>query len=162
MNEYSDDKIFKNDPIYMKSLVGREVEIETVDKKIHRGTVYVIDPIFKTVVLHTNFRSEEEFQTVFILRHAIESLKTTSEVVKESYLKEPAEKQVASHINQKKLVTKWLKHMQIDVQESGDYLKIDDHLVIVPPYGPENCICNNTLILEQIQKLLKSLPEEFS
>lgn len=52
--------------------------------------------------------------------------------------------------------------MMIDVKESGDYLKIDDYLVIIPPYRADNCICNNTIILERIQKILNEMPEDYS
>ncbi|KAG5874099.1 hypothetical protein JTB14_005895 [Gonioctena quinquepunctata] len=157
----SQDRIFNNDPIFMKSLVGKKVEIRTVDNKTHIGIVYVIDPIFKTIVLHANLRNENDFETIFILHHAIESLKVLSDEVQVSYILEETKKDGPEHLARRMIVKKWLEHMFINVNESGDYLKIDDHLVIVPPYGPENCICNNTIILDRIQKILELMPQEF-
>ncbi|XP_056634061.1 gem-associated protein 6-like [Diorhabda carinulata] len=153
-----EDSIFNNDSIFMRSLLGKKVQINTVNEKSYIGVVYVIDPIFKTVVLHTDWKSANEHETVIILHHAIKSLEKLSDEVEESYLLEPIIS-VPQSVNKKTVVKKWLKKMMIDVKESGDYLKIDDHLLIVPPYGPENCICNNTIILEKIQKILQSLPE---
>ncbi|XP_028133884.2 gem-associated protein 6 [Diabrotica virgifera virgifera] len=156
MEEY--DKIFNNDPIYMKSLLGKQVKIKTVDSRTHSGIVYVIDPVFKTVVLHTNWKSNKDHDTLMIMHHAIESLEELPEPVNESYLEETSEH---NSKERKYAVKKWLKKMMINVKESGDYLKVDDHLVIVPPYGPENCICNNTIVLEKVQNILETMPKDF-
>ncbi|KAJ8918436.1 hypothetical protein NQ315_008133 [Exocentrus adspersus] len=161
MDNNPQDSIFNNDPIYMMSLVGKEVELVTVDNVAHQGTVYVIDPIYKTVVLHTNKKSIDEYETVFVLHHAIQSLKVLSSEANESYLRNVEPKSFAENDITKDILKKWLQHMFINVSESGNYLKIDDHLVIVPPYGPENCICNNTIILDRIQKIISLMPPDF-
>lgn len=158
-----EDPIFQNNPIYMKSLIGKSVEIKTVDNKAHSGLVYVIDPIFKTVVLHTNWKSDDDYETVIILKHAIVTLEVLSEEKNENYLGELSIPQLeCTKPNRKSIVKKWIKSMMIDVKESGDYLKIDDYLVIIPPYRADNCICNNTIILERIQKILNEMPEDYS
>ncbi|XP_023023182.1 uncharacterized protein [Leptinotarsa decemlineata] len=163
MDKYEQvDNVFHNDSVYMKSLVGKEVELKTIDGKTLLGIIYVIDPIFKTVVLHTNFRNEKDFQTIFVFHHAIEFLKIVSDEVEDSYVKEDNKNRGTDQSTRKRMVKKWLKQMLIDVNESGDYLKIEDHLVIVPPYEPANCICNNTMILERTQKVLQQMPQEYS
>ncbi|KAJ8975564.1 hypothetical protein NQ317_000248 [Molorchus minor] len=153
--EDSGDKIFNNDPIYMRSLVGKKVELDTTENVTYSGIVYVIDPIYKTIVLHTNWRSEYCHGTVFILFHAIKSLKVLK-------LLERVEEIPLANKEKKTSLKKWLKHMYIEVTESGDYLKIDDHLLIVPPYGPDNCISNNTIILDRVQKIINLMPPDFN
>ncbi|KAJ8954510.1 hypothetical protein NQ318_000741 [Aromia moschata] len=162
MDEF-EDKFFNNDPVYMKSLIGKKVEIKTIENVVHSGIVYVIDPIYKTTVLHTNWRSGENHDTVFVLYHAIQSLEVLCNEAEETYLKSTKVPQFDEHNEEKKsLLKKWLQHMYIEVTESGNYLKIDDHLLIVPPYGPENCISNNTIILERVQKIISLMPSDFS
>ncbi|XP_018569928.1 uncharacterized protein LOC108909937 [Anoplophora glabripennis] len=156
-----EDTIFNSDPIYMMHLVGKEVELITIENVTHIGTVYVIDPIYKTTVLHTNRKSFDEYETVFVLYHAIKSVKILSDKADESYLKSVEPKSFEDKDIKKNVLKKWLEHMFINVVESGDYLKIDDHLVIVPPYGSDNCICNNTIILDRIQKIISLMPPDF-
>nr|CAH7759822.1 unnamed protein product [Callosobruchus chinensis] len=156
----SADPLFNSDPIYMKSLIGKEIEVRTVSKKVYKGLVYVIDPIFKTVVLHCNRISENEHETVLILYHAIESLSLISDEVDQRYLQTPVET-ISSNITRKESLKKWLQHMQINVEESGDILRIDDHLIILPPYKLENCVSNNTIILERVRNILNQMPPDF-
>nr|CAI5842261.1 unnamed protein product [Callosobruchus analis] len=156
----SDDPLFNSDPIYMKSLIGKEIEVRTVNKKVYKGLVYVIDPIFKSVVLHCNRISETEYETVLILYHAIEGLFLISDEVDQKYL-QTSEEVVCSNITRKESLKKWLQHMQINVEESGDILKIDDHLIILPPYKLENCVSNNTIILERVRNIVNQMPPDF-
>lgn len=158
----AEDQIFNNDPVYMMSLVGKQVELTTIESVTYTGTVYVIDPIYKTTVLHTNRTAVDEYETVFVLHHAIKSLKVLSDEADESYLKIVEPKSFVDKDIKRNVLKRWLEHMFISVSESGDYLKIDDHLVIVPPYGPENCICNNTIILDRIQKIISLMPPGFT
>ncbi|CAH2004340.1 unnamed protein product [Acanthoscelides obtectus] len=157
--EHIVDPHFKEDPLYMKSLIGKEIEVKTVNKKAYKGFVYVIDPIFKTVVLHCNRKSESEYDTVIIMHHAIETLCVLSDEVNQWYLQTTKET-VNSNITRKDSVKKWLQHMQINVAESGDILKVDDHLIILPPYELENCVSNNTIILERVRNILDQMPPD--
>ncbi|KAJ8929679.1 hypothetical protein NQ314_017606 [Rhamnusium bicolor] len=101
-----EDKIFNNDPIYMRSLVGKKVELETVENVTHSGIVYVIDPIYKTVVLHSKLQSEVGNETIFVLYHAIKSLKVLSDEIEESYINKFEETQCSSDNGEKKNVLK--------------------------------------------------------
>lgn len=164
MNEESEtndkDLIFNNDPLYMLSLIGKNIKVELVDKQVYIGRVYVVDPVFKNVIIHEKISSEVHFLTRMILHHAIKSLTVLPEARLDSYVTDKSQKEENNTdvMSQKLLLKEWLKHMCLQVEESGDCLKIDDNLVIVPPYGPENCICNNTLILERIQNIILSMP----
>lgn len=46
------------------------------------------------------------------------------------------------------------KNNQIVVNENG-ILKISDQLIILPPYGSEQCISNDECLLETVKKIIK-------
>lgn len=157
------DKIFGNDALYMKSLIGRTVKITIVDEDSVSGTVYAIDPIYKTVVLHTNKTGGGKHDTVFVLHHAIKSLEVLPDAIDESYLERTLPVcDSAEAMLQKKRLKKWLQQMNINVDEVGDYLKIHDHLLIMPPYGIDNFICNNMTVLEKIRNIVSLMPKDFN
>lgn len=155
------DDIFNNDALYMLSLIGKHVQITTKDNKLLNGIVYVVDPVFKHLVIHQK-NSDLDFVTKIVLNHAIKSLTILPDEKIESYItsSEHQKTNLSSDITEqrKKGLKEYFQNMCLNVEESGDCLKIDDNLVIVPPYGPENCICNNTLVLERIQNIIISMP----
>lgn len=157
-----EDNIFKNDVIYMKSLIGRTVKITTANNQLICGTVYVIDPVYKTIVLHTKETAPSKPDTVFVLHHAIQSLEVDPGELDETYIKtEDTFMDTSQAVDEKKRLKKWLEQMYINVDEVGVYLKIDDHLLIMPPYGLDNCICNNIIILEKIRNIISLMPSDF-
>lgn len=157
-----EDKIFKNDPLYMKNLIGQTVEISTTHSQSIKGVVYVIDPIYKTIVLHTKESSPKKHDTVFILYHAIKSLVLLAGGCDETYLERqaPIEENVNSSAEKRRL-KKWLQQMYINVEEAGEYLKIDDHLLILPPYGLSNCVSSNIIVLEKMRNIISLMPADF-
>lgn len=157
-----EDNIFKNNVTYMKSLLGRTVKITTAENQSICGTVYVIDPVYKTIVLHTKETALSKPDTVFVLHHAIQSLEVLPGEVDETYLKtEEHFMDTSQTVSEKRRLKKWLQQMYINVEEVGEYLKIDDHLLIMPPYGLDNCICNNVIILEKIRNIISLMPSDF-
>ncbi|XP_066138190.1 gem-associated protein 6-like [Euwallacea fornicatus] len=157
-----EDKIFRNDPTYMKSLIGKTVHVRTIKNEVYTGVVYVIDPIYKTLVLHTKETSPDKHDTVLILYVAIQSLEVLSQPIKESYLTKERPRVITDETTrEKQRLKKWLQKMYINTDEIGDYLKIDDNLLIMPPYGLDNCICSNTIVLEKIKNIMCLMPEEF-
>ncbi|CAH0557515.1 unnamed protein product [Brassicogethes aeneus] len=159
--ETEEDSIFNNDPIYMKSLIGKKIKIKTVEETYQEGIVYVIDPIFKTVVLFCKLVNGNGREYSLFPHHAIESLEILSNDVNLSGFP-TNEESLENCVEKKEKLKRWLRHMFINFAESGDNIKIDDHLVIVPPYGIDNCICNNMIVLDKIQKIISLMPSEFS
>lgn len=49
------------------------------------------------------------------------------------------------------------KNNQPVVNENG-VLKISDELIIMPPYGSEQCVSNNKYLLETVKNIIKSIP----
>lgn len=54
---------------------------------------------------------------------------------------------------------KWLEDNAVPISESDKQLKLDDILTIDPPYGLEQVMSSNEIVLERIQNLVKSMPE---
>lgn len=153
---------FNNDVLYMYSLIGKTVQITLLNNEILQGIVYVIDPIYKNIVIHERSFPDLQFVTKIVLYHAIKSMtvlpvgRIEQYITKNEHIKTNINSDTLKH--RKKVLKECFQNMYLHVEESGDCLKIDDNLVILPPYGPENCICNNTLILERIQNIMISMP----
>ncbi|RZB39282.1 Gemin6 domain containing protein [Asbolus verrucosus] len=153
-----EDTIFNDNVLYMKSLIGKTVSVETVDNQCHNGTVYVIDPVYKTVVL-VNKESEPNLE--FVLYRAIKSFKVLSDATDEDFLHNSDGVCTEEALQIKLKLVKWLKHMFIDVKEDGDLLRVEDHLTIGAPYGKEDCMCDNTIVLERIRNIIDLMPQDF-
>ncbi|XP_044266854.1 uncharacterized protein LOC123012785 [Tribolium madens] len=153
-----EDPIFNNDVLCMKSLIGKSVNIETIDKCIHEGIVYVVDPVYKTVVL----LDESTKSLEFVLFHAIKSFNVTSDEQNDKLLQTPTKLLNSEESVRKKMkLMKWLKLLMINVTEDGELLRVDEHLSIGPPYGINDCMCDNTIVLERIRKIIGLMPPEF-
>ncbi|XP_015600758.1 gem-associated protein 6-like [Cephus cinctus] len=155
-------KVFKNDPLLFKSYVNKKVIIITQDKNTHTGIVYTIDPVSESVVL-LNPGVDDKMQMKIIIGHAIKDIIESSEPnpspIPELFLA-PSVKLPASVVSAKKeKIKKFLLENRFPVLEDKEILQIEGVLSIEPPYGLEQCICNNEIILARIQSLLSDLME---
>ncbi|KAK9869485.1 hypothetical protein WA026_003239 [Henosepilachna vigintioctopunctata] len=154
-----DFECIKDDVFFQKSLIGKRVKIKTADNVFFEGIVYVIDPVYKTVILCDN----EKIRLFVYL--SIECLEVLSEeVIEPSFLLEPKQNDIGDWKNikeRRERLCKWLKHMLINVKEEGEVLKVEEYLIIGPPYTQETCYCDNTIILERIRNILNMMPDEF-
>ncbi|CAH1369207.1 unnamed protein product [Tenebrio molitor] len=154
-----EDKFFNNDVLYMKNLIGKSVLVETIDNRNHAGCVYVIDPVYKTIVLINKATNCLEF----LLHHAVKSFTILSDAKNEDFLREVKKTISIEDSTQKKLkLIKWLKHMFINVKEDGNLLRVEDHLVIDAPYGKDECMCDNMIVLERIRNIIDLMPPDFA
>lgn len=153
-------KVFKNDPKYFKSLLNKTVEIVTVDGKIHKGKVYVVDPVSESIVTITN--SEDRCNVNIYVGHAIKSFKICNH--NEQINTDSTNKQYKEDTEELKLkrlnIKSWLIKNLVDVQEDGLTLKVGDgeYLFIEPPYDNEHCYCSNTIILQRLREILNKMP----
>uniref|UniRef100_A0A1B6MFX3 AD domain-containing protein n=1 Tax=Graphocephala atropunctata TaxID=36148 RepID=A0A1B6MFX3_9HEMI len=157
-------KVFTNDPIHFKSLVNAVVEVETVnDSEVHKGILFTIDPVSETVILLNPVENNLKMEVIlgFNVKN-IKSVQTTGvpgipdNLFKEDWAKYISEEEV----EQKRLKLKeWLVKNTIPITESGKVLKLADMLSIEPPYGPQQCMSSNEIVLNKIQNLIKSMPE---
>lgn len=65
------------------------------------------------------------------------------------------------YTNEKKqAIQKWLAKNLLPVVDVDGILQVHSgQLSITPPYGPEDCVSNNSIILGRIQHLLSNLPK---
>ena len=54
-------------------------------------------------------------------------------------------------------VRRWLEENRVPVEEDGEDLRVAGVLTIRTPYGPEDCISSNQIILDRIQRLIQGL-----
>lgn len=59
-------------------------------------------------------------------------------------------------------VRRWLEKNRVPVQEDGEQLTVAGALTLAAPYGPDDCSSSNQIILDRIQKLLRSDPHHLS
>uniref|UniRef100_A0A1B6JC68 AD domain-containing protein n=1 Tax=Homalodisca liturata TaxID=320908 RepID=A0A1B6JC68_9HEMI len=158
-------RVFTNDPIHFKSLVNSIVEVETVHGSgTHKGILFTIDPVSETVILLDPV--EDYLNMKIITGLNVKNIKciqsTNVPKIPDNLFKEDW----AKYISEEELESKriklrdWLLKNTIPIIESGKTLKLsDDMLIIEPPYGPEQCMSSNEIVLSKIQNLVKSMPE---
>ncbi|XP_060536308.1 uncharacterized protein LOC132708174 [Cylas formicarius] len=154
------EQLFTN-PIEMKKLIGRIVKINTVENLCYTGTLCIMDPIYKTLILQNKEADSNKMETVFILYHSFKSLEILSENIDEAFIKKQGTTRFVN-ITEKQRIKKWLQQRFIIVEDVEDYLKIDNNLIILPPFTVESCISNNTIILENIRNIISLMPKDFN
>lgn len=155
--------IFNDDPEYMKSLIGKSVEVTTTYNHTYKGIVYVIDPDSKTLVLAIPQSDAVHFDMELILYHSITSFKTLSnDTIVSEFLFENEVPTLTEELEEKKKrLKRWLQQNLLDVSEEGDQLIIGKACIIEYPYGPEQCLCDNIVILERTRALIERMPNDF-
>lgn len=99
----------------------------------------------------------EKTRMKIVMRPAIKNIECTFD--KEVFLPEmfaapPVHYSEEELVKRKNLVTNVLLKNRFPITEEKGVLSIEDTVRIEPPYGPENCICLNSIILNRIQTLL--------
>lgn len=155
-----EDSFFKNSSKYMKSLIGKTATVTTIENKPYSGTVYVIDPVSKTLVLSSK-AAEGKQDLDFIMYHSIKTFEVTSDAVHSVTNEEVTDDAVEDSpelLTRRKRLLEWLRRNLIEVEEKGSSLVLADQSVITPPYGPEQCMCSNTIVLERIRTIISNMP----
>ncbi|XP_020282080.1 gem-associated protein 6-like, partial [Pseudomyrmex gracilis] len=149
--------VYKNDPILFVNYVGKEVKIITKDENIHSGIVYTIDPVSDSIVLlHTTKSTKYSLKIIF--GHAVKNINVIAEtttIIPELFLQNLPCKELSQELiaKRKDIVVKVLSDSRFPVSEKNNTLLIEDIMVIEPPYYPENCKCNNSIVLSRIQNI---------
>ena len=92
---------------------------------------------------------------VIVLGHTIKKIEILSEpetVIPELFVAEKVAENVA--LQRKERIKKVLMENRFPVTETDDVIHIKDTVRIEPPYGIENCISTNSIILSRIQTIL--------
>lgn len=59
----------------------------------------------------------------------------------------------------KQKLKSWLCQNRIPVEEDGELLRLKDALQIHPPYGKDQCLSGNEIILGRVQDLIGTMPD---
>lgn len=158
-------QLFDNDCMFLKSMIGRIVKVNTVERTSYFGIVYVIDPVRKTMVLHSKERKlsngTSNGKTIFIFLHVVENIEVlTNNVIKKYLLHNEPNNVNGNMIFERERVKRWLENMYLEAEEEGDYLKLGD-MLILPPFGVDNIVSNNIEAVEKVRKVLSLMPAEF-
>lgn len=54
---------------------------------------------------------------------------------------------------------RWFQKNRVPVEEDGTELKVAGVLTVQAPYGPDDCCSANQIILDRIQRLIRSQPD---
>ncbi|KAK7866299.1 hypothetical protein R5R35_007127 [Gryllus longicercus] len=159
MNTYVAD-IFKDDSFHLKKFIGKNVIVTTIHNECQKGIVYTIDPITESIILVNN--KDGKISLDVIMRHilkAIEILDSSDHsVMLNSIFSIPDTWYTKEQVNNRKAkVMQLLDKHRVPYVETEEVLKIHDTLEIHPPYGIEQCVSNNTVILSRVQSLLASV-----
>lgn len=144
-----------------------QVSILTEDGIEHVGFVYTVDPVSETYIL-ANFDSEKT-KIDLIMSHAVSSVNIVSEITDthrqqlDRLFRPAAEKDLSEDDLKRRqsIVKAWLLKNRLPVEVGGTHgelLTIAEALVIQPPYGHDNCVSTNEIILGKIQGLIKNMP----
>ncbi|XP_068085308.1 gem-associated protein 6 [Anabrus simplex] len=160
-----DHGIFKNNPIYLKSFVQKFVELITINGESHTGTVYTIDPVSESVILLK--KNNDVISMDIIMGHAVKSLAVKSGVLPvepdEVFPSESAPGLSKEEINELRNKLKdWLCKNRLPIEEDGEILRLQGVLEIHPPYGINQCVSGNEIILGRVQQLITIMPTSVS
>ncbi|XP_001601860.1 gem-associated protein 6 [Nasonia vitripennis] len=150
-------KIYTNDPILFKSYVNEKVTITTEDSNVHTGIVYTVDPVSESVVLMQPVEGEEKMKMKILMRPAIQNIECsfdTKVILPEMFVPPPNHYSQEELLRRKNSVMKLLIENRFPITEDKGVLCIEETVRIEPPYGPENCICLNSIVLNRIQTIL--------
>ncbi|XP_049763696.1 gem-associated protein 6-like [Schistocerca cancellata] len=154
--------VFVNNPIQFRSYVHKYVEVETTEGDVHKGTLYTIDPVSESVVLVN--KNEDKLSMDIIMGHAVKSLqikKSCEEAPVDVFLKKDEEMPSGEIERRKGRLAGWLQKNRTPVEEDGQILRIGSVVEIHPPYGVDSCLSSNEIILDRIQKLMLSMPDNY-
>lgn len=144
-------------PQIMSNTIGKLTKVQTIDKKIHEGIVYIIDPLSKTVILTNEACDNLEIITF----HAIDGILQLSESPIKTFKFQNSVTATHTARNSeetKESLKKWLKQNHLKVTEQDSVICVEDQVTIEAPYGIEQCFCSSTVVLERIQDMISNLP----
>ncbi|KAB0798637.1 hypothetical protein PPYR_09630 [Photinus pyralis] len=146
------------DPLYLKSLIGKSVHLNTIDNESHYGTVYTVDPISNAFVLVTSAVGSKHIVAIYpysSIKDCTEATEGPSPCNIITINAPPYEK----CDNRKVKLMDWLRKNQVDLHDDDGILKLKDYSVTIEsPYGPEQCYCDNTIVLDRIRTLILKMP----
>ncbi|XP_046432558.1 gem-associated protein 6 [Neodiprion pinetum] len=151
-------KVYKNDPITLKSYVNKTVSIKTKDGRSYSGVVYTIDPVSESFILANPSCDKQNLK--IIMGHAIDNMEVhtrTETNVLDLFLSSSEDTPESIIMRRKNAVRELLLENRFPVTENGNILNIEGILSIEPPYDEQHCSSTNEIVLVRIQELISSV-----
>ncbi|XP_076028201.1 gem-associated protein 6 [Genypterus blacodes] len=156
-------------PLDWMRYVNKQVRVKTGKDEEQRGWMLTVDPVSASVVL-VNFSEVGGASVQVVMGHAVvevqvlqEADRKTTEQLAAMFRPQPARSFSPDELRRRKeSVRRWLEKNRLPVEEEdddGEVLKVAAVLTIRAPYGGEDCRSSNEIILDRIQKLLETNPE---
>ncbi|XP_064133252.1 gem-associated protein 6 isoform X2 [Loxodonta africana] len=160
MNEW-----MKKTPLEWQDYVYKEVKVTASEKKEYKGWVLTTDPVSANIVL-VNFLEDGGMSVTGVMGHAVQTVETVSdgdrsvrEKLTHLFMSGDCQAYNPEDLEERKnSLKKWLEKNHIPVTEQGESQRticVAQVLTIEPPYGPENCISSNEIILSRVQDLIQ-------
>uniref|UniRef100_A0A0A9ZIJ6 Gem-associated protein 6 n=1 Tax=Lygus hesperus TaxID=30085 RepID=A0A0A9ZIJ6_LYGHE len=147
------------DIIELRDYVDKYVRVSIKGGKVFEGVMYTVDPVSGCVVLVN--RPTNSFDLIF--GHAVDKivvLKDTGEKLTLFDNPQASQKIDSPKKDAMMKLKNWLLQNRIPVVEVGTELKLGDMLTIVPPYNSDCCLSTNEIVLDNVQRLIQSMPTE--
>ncbi|XP_076879595.1 gem-associated protein 6 [Brachyhypopomus gauderio] len=146
--------------------VNQEVKITARDKQQHEGWVFTVDPVSASVVLVTFPEAGGACVTV-VLGHAVKEVQVIrggdDEIARRLtslFMPSGCQTFTSQKLKERKdNLRAWLEKNLVPVTDDGEVLRVANVLTISAPYGVEQCISSNEIILARVQSLVQSNPE---
>lgn len=168
-SEQSSETLPNDDPLLLMSYVHKLVRVETTEGNVLAGYVKTVDPISESIVL-VLFEDEKPKVLHVVMGHAVKSVTVVTDA-------SPAEKEQleklfmptqhtlsAEELRQRKeKVRSWMCVNRIPVTESSQEpgtLVIAGSVRLLPPYGPDDFQCTNSLVLGKIRGIVSLMPAD--
>lgn len=149
-------------PLQWLGYVHKLVKVKAGKDEEHRGWLLTVDPVSASLVL-VDFRDQGTSVRV-VMGHAVEEVEVlqeadeeTAELLRTSFLPQGNPKLDPKDLKRRRgCVRRWLEKNRLPVEEDGIELRVAGVLTITAPYGPEDCCSSNQIILDRIQRLIRS------
>ena len=145
--------------------VDKKISICLSDNSRKVGWVYAIDPVTHTVVLQEETEDLNAKKLTFVMGHAISRVVLEEDEgprpVKIDFLESEKTKEYSQDelLKRKGDLIDWLTKNRIPVTESSEdsaMLSVMGVLLVEPPYDGDSCRCSNEIVLDRIQKLIRT------
>lgn len=159
--KFSSERLFNESCILINSLMEREWAVETSDGLTEACYPIAFDPESKIFVAGNG--NNKQLTVTFYFPAHIKSVTVGKTIADENILAEIRKLKTSTKVRsdfsqRKKMVTEWFRKHLIDVVDKDDCIEVAKQVRIEEPYDVENCISDNTIVLDRIQKMLNNMP----
>ncbi|KAM7394864.1 hypothetical protein PAMP_021639 [Pampus punctatissimus] len=158
-------------PLQWIRYVNKQVKVKAGKDELLHGWLLTVDPVSASLVL-VDFREVSGASVRVVMGHAVQLVEVLQDADEETARRLQslfAPRQTSSlNLDPERLqrrrvsVRRWLEKNRVPVQEDGEQLMVAGALTLAAPYGPEDCCSSNQIILDRVQRLLRTNPHHLS